>query len=224
MKKRFFRLLIPVLILLVYVIYKFGLSGYLGLENIKLYSLSLKGFVDNNYILSVMLYMLAYYLCISLSIPAVVPMSVVGGYLFGTFLGVFYSTLAAVSGAATSFLIFRYAFYDSVVKKYGHIVKKYESGIKRYGVFYIMILNFMMILPFFIINIIAVIAGLSFYSFLTATLLGFIPSGLLYSFAGSQLHTIKSINDVFSFKVIIALGGLIILSLLPILIRRFKRK
>lgn len=224
MNKNFSKLLILIgVFILIYILYKFGFGEYLSLKNLKERSFYLRSWVQGNYIFSVSVYMIVYFLIITCSIPAVAPLTLMGGFLFGTFYGVFYSLFAATAGALVAFLLFRSVLRDTVSQKYSKQLTAFKSGLKEYGAFYLLVLHFMIVIPFVVINVLAALADVSLRRFTWTTAVGFLPCAVLYAFGGNQITKIQSVGDLFSFNVIIALMFLILLTLMPVIFKTVKR-
>jgi len=214
---------IVILFIGIYVIYKVGFAKYLTLENMKLQGQYLKHFVENNYNISVAVYMFLYFFVIASSIPASGPMSILGGFLFGVTRGVLYATIAAVFGATVAFLLFRTVFRKNVTFKYSKQLDKFKKGLDEYGAFYLLILNFLFVLPFFVITTLAALANVSLFRFVWTTAVGFLPCAIIYSLAGKQLATIASFGDILSFRVIGTLALLIGFIVLAMVFKKLRR-
>jgi len=214
---------ITVAFVLLYIIYKIGFSQYFSLEHIKIYSKYLKDFVSERYIISIAIYMLIYFVVIALSIPATGPMTVLGGLLFGVERSIVYSTVSAVLGATAAFLFFRTALRDASVSKYGKQLEKFKKGLHEYGAFYLLILHFLFIFPFFVINSLAALAKVPLWRFIWTTTVGFLPCAIVYSLAGKQITTIKALSDIFSFRVIGTLGLLIGFLIFAMMFKKYRR-
>jgi len=225
MKSSVKRLSIAIVFLFVaiYIFYHVGLSKYVTLDSLKLYGHYLQGFVNNNYFLSVFIYMLIYFVVIASSIPATAIMSIAGGFLFGVVRCVLYATIASTAGATFSFLLIRFVFAETIALKYADKVEKFRSGLREYGTFYLLILHFLFVLPFALINTLAALAGVSLWQFIWTTAVGFLPAGIIYAFAGKQLRTISSVGDVFSPGIIVVLVSLILFMCLIMLFKRYKK-
>jgi uncharacterized membrane protein YdjX (TVP38/TMEM64 family) len=214
-----------------YIAYKFGFAQYLSLENIKAHSQYFSEIVSKHYVISVIIYMIAYFLIIASAIPSTAPMSMIGGFLFGTMPTVVYSTIAATCGAMVSFLLIKF-FSDAAIedvpvgvlpKDYTDKVGKFRRGVQEYGSFYLLFLHFTFLVPFFVINSLAVISGVSFLTFIWTTFIGFLPCAYVYAFSGQKLLSIKSVNDIFSWHVILIIIMLLFIVSLP-LIAKFLTK
>jgi len=210
-------------LILIYFVYQFFLSHYVTLQNLKAQGAYLYELSSRYYIISAVAYMVIYFVAIASSLPITAPMTVAGGFLFGTMPAVIYSTVAATCGATLAFLLFRSVSKVTVGKKYEAQLAKFSKGLDEYGVFYLLIIHFVFVVPFFVINALAALANVSLWRFIWTTFVGFLPCAIVYSFAGNQLTSIRSFSDVFSWKIIIALILLICVVALPVLFKHFKK-
>lgn len=223
--KKITRLLIIVVLIFasIYIAYKIGLERHLTLENLKAQSSHLQKIVLENYHFSVAIYMLIYFIMIALSLPATAPMSLIGGFLFGVLRCTMYATIAATAGATISFLLLRTVFRTTIADKYANQLNKFRTGIDEYGSFYLLILHFLIVFPFFVINSLATLADIPLWTFVWTTALGFLPAAFIYAFAGQQITTIQSAWDILSVRVIIALVLLIAFIVGAMLFKRYRK-
>ncbi len=164
------------------------------------------------------------------SLPFALLMTLTGGFLFGALWGSLVAIFAATIGATIVFLAARSAAGDWFSRRAGDRVKKLEAGFQDNVVSYMLFLRFIPIFPFFLINIAAAIFRVPLRIFFLTTLFGVTPGTFIYSLTGSSLGSIFAAGDNFSTstiltpKVITALVGLALLSLLPIIYRRWKQR
>jgi len=151
-------------------------------------------------------------------------MSMIGGFLFGALRGTLYTVVSATLGAIVSFLFLRSVLRNTIANKYQKQLQKFKKGIDEYGVFYLLILHFLFVFPFFVINSLAALANISVLRFTWTTAIGIIPAAFVYAFAGKQIMSIQSGSDVLSARVIIALALLVISIVLAMLFKRFQSR
>lgn len=198
------------------------LSKYVTLDQIKAHSMAFKAFVDVHYALAVLIYAGIYALVIAIGIPGVAPLSLLGGFLFGVLLGTFYGALGATIGSLVAFCIVRYVLRGFVRRRYGRQLSRFNVQMEKYGANYLLMVHYASVIPFFFINSLAALSGVSFWTFIWTTVLGFIPLAMIYSYAGRELGTIESIKDILSPPLMAVFGLLILLAFLPIVIKHFK--
>jgi uncharacterized membrane protein YdjX (TVP38/TMEM64 family) len=217
--KKIYKLLVVVGILVaLYLV----VSHYLTLECLQSKAESFRGLVDRKYLLSVGTYIVAMIIVVTTSIPLSVPLALIGGFLFGMWLGTLYTSIGIIAGAFIAFVLFRYVFRSLLFRYFGDRIERLERQVKVYGSSYLLVMHYSTVVPFFIINAVAALSGVSLKMFLVYTMVGSLPLNVLYSFAGGQFGSIKSVGDIFSPPVIAALVLLMLLAIMPIVIRRFK--
>lgn len=184
----------------------------------------LLAFVNNHYTLSVVLYILFFAFVLMASLPMVAPIAIAGGYLFGTFNGFFYSLFGTTLGGVSAYLLLRYVMTGESIEKSRKKFAKLERKIKENGISYLLVLQLLSIVPFFVINTVAILADVSLFTVIWTTIVGGSPTLLLYSFAGNKLKDVGSVGDIFSPPILIAfvlLIGLVVI--VPLLLKRFKK-
>jgi len=211
-----------VLLITVYIAYKIGFAEYVTLERLQTHSEALRLWVSQHYFVAVISYIVLYALVVAASLPITAPIVMIGGYLFGTMQTVLYATVAATLGATVAFVLFRTVLKATIEQKYASQVVTFRKGLDAHGSYYLLLIHFMFVVPFFLINILAALAGVSLWQFIWTTVVGFLPCAFVYSFAGKKLFSITSFNEVFSWRVIVAILLLILITLLPILYKKYK--
>jgi len=217
-------LMFCVFILLIFIFYYIGLSRHLTFENIKQNRVLLQQAINRSYAKAVFGFMGVYVALTSLTLPFAVLLTIVGGFLFGTFWGALYACIAATIGSSLSFLFVKYLIGDWVHCRFGDRLKNFRHEFKMYGYSYLLSIHFASVVPIFIINIFASLANVSFWTFVWTTIVGIFPGFLVYSFAGRQFTTINKISDIFSWKIFLAFLCLALLSMVPVFIRKLSKK
>lgn len=174
-------------------------------------------FIEQNYFLSWFGFIALYAIMVMSTLPLTAVFTIVGGFLFGFIGGSIATLLGATLGALISFVFFKYFLGKDLHRKYEHKLESFNHEIKKYGARYLIIVHLIMVIPFFLINLFSALANVSLLTFLWTTLVGILPSTLLYSYAGSQLHYVDTLSDVFSWKILGAVAILIIFVLATIL-------
>jgi uncharacterized membrane protein YdjX (TVP38/TMEM64 family) len=209
---------------IIVIIRNSGLADMLTFERIKESSEVLQNYVSNNYLLSVVLFILVYSLSVAFSIPGASLLTMLGGFLYGTITGTIYVNIAATSGAFGVFLFARYLFGDYLQTKYRDRLAKFNKEIAENGYSYLLTLRLIPLFPFWMINIFAGLTNIPAKVYLWTTALGIIPGSLAYAFAGSQLTRIETTEDIFSGNVLIALLALAAISIIPAILKHLRKK
>ena len=93
---------VPLLaILIVAIIGAFTLRDYLSFDTLRDNREALLAFRDNHYVMTVLVFLLAYVGIVGFSLPGGTIATLTGGFLFATFPGAFYNVLAATIGVGT---------------------------------------------------------------------------------------------------------------------------
>ena len=118
------------------------------------------------------------------------PLAIIGGALFGPWLGMIYTLIGATIGATLAFLIARFFLRDYLSKKleqnkfYLKIKGKKEKNIARI----IFITRLMPHISFDVVSYAAGLTRLNVFTFAIVTFLGMIPIVFLLSFFGSLIQ------------------------------------
>jgi len=216
-------ILIATVVAIFFLIYQVGVAKYFSLEQLKEHSHVFKDFVSNHYFFGVLLYILFFIVTLLFGLPLVPLFALAAGYLFGIVYGIIYSEMGAVLGAIISFLIYRSFFYQVIQKKYKTKFAKFEHEIKKGGASYLLVLQFLGVVPFFVINAVAILAGLPLKTMVWTTALGTLPFLVIYVVAGSKLRTINSMQDLLSWQALGMLFIFALLALVPLIIKRMKK-
>lgn len=176
---------------------------------------ALKSYVAENYVLAAVIFVVAYFLSTTFSLPIALLLSLAGGFLFGTLAGTVYINMGATTGATALFIGSRYFFGEYFQGKYGANVKALNDELEKNGRSYLLTLRFIPIFPFFLVNLMAGLSTISLSTFVWTTAIGIIPGSFVYAYAGSQLSSIQSTEDIVSPSILSALILLGLLALVP---------
>jgi len=216
-------IIILVVAALIFLLYYFGIAGYVTPGNFKQNASYLKAIVQERYATSVIIFMAASAALMLLTLPLTGPIAVCGGFLFGLWPGVLYTMIGVIVGIAFSFLIVRYALSHVVRDKYSERLVSFNARMREYGYTYLISLQLLTVVPYFIINTLAALADVPFHTFLWTTVVGSLPIVIIYAFAGRQLYMIRSWSDILSVNMLLLLLGLAVIALLPMLMRKFRK-
>ncbi len=164
-----------------------------------------------------------YIVSVALSIPGATVLSLIGGFLFGPFLGLLLINIGATTGALLVFLAARFLFGNSIQEKYPAKLERFNSEIAQNGTNYLLTLRLIPIFPFFLINLFAGFTKIPVLTFLWTTALGIIPGSFVYAYLGYSGTTIEPGESLLSPQILLALALLGLLSLVPVLRRKVKK-
>jgi uncharacterized membrane protein YdjX (TVP38/TMEM64 family) len=216
------------LVAVIAVAYWYRLDQYLTLDAIRDNRAALLAYVEENRALAVVAFMVVYAAAVAVSLPGAVVLTLAGGFLFGAVLGTALSVVAATIGAAAVFLIARSAFGDVLRLKAGAIVARMADGFQKNAFSYLLFLRLVPVFPFWAVNLVPAFLGMKLVPFVVATGIGIIPGTAVYSAFGAGLGQVfeaggkANIKDVFSPPLVAGLIGLGLLSLLPVVLKRWR--
>lgn len=168
-------------------------------------------FVSSYGLLSAMIY-LALQAARSFVFLPVTPLTIAGGYLFGTAFGLML-TLAGrtIISATITFYISRYLLRDYIKTRIKDRYVRWEGRLEKEGMFYVIIMRIIPFFPFDAVGYVAGASGISFKKYLAGTIIGDFPGVLVLTILGSSLNAPDSLELYFSFVVTLvalAISGL----------------
>lgn len=228
---RWLRRLVPVVVLIgiFAAFFGFGLDSFATFEALKAHREALQDFVAVNLLSAALLYMASYAVVTASSIPIASLLTLVGGFLFGAVLGTLLTVAGATVGATVLFLVARSAFGEPLRRRARPYLGRMEDGFRRNEVCYLMFLRLLPVFPFFAVNLAPAFLGVGVRNYVVTTFVGIIPGTAVYSIVGAGLGAIFdrgdefSLEDVLTPEIVIGLVGLAVLSLAPVVWRRFRR-
>lgn len=231
-RRRFLSLIPLIAILLVAVVGSIFLKDHLTLEALRENREALLVFRDTHYALTVLLFVLAYILVVTFSLPGAGLFSITGGFLFSLFPGVLLNMIAATFGASMIFLAARWGVGSAVAEKLENsqgAVKKIKDGIDENQWSVLFMVRLVPVLPFFLINLLLSSIGVSLHRFIVSTFIGIIPGALVYTSVGSGLGEVlenggtPDLGIIFEPHILLPILGLATLAALPIFLKAFKK-
>jgi uncharacterized membrane protein YdjX (TVP38/TMEM64 family) len=206
-----------------------GLHQYLNFYTLRTYHQELQNFVMEHLILALFVFAILYIIIVGLSLPVATFMSLVGGLLFGQFLGTVTVVISATLGATVLFLAMRSASESFVEQKAGPWLQKMKKGFQEHGFYYLMTLRLIPFFPFVTVNLAAAFLQIPLRTFFWGTLIGIIPGSFVYVSIGNGLKDVIqepnfSPKIILAPRIIIGFIGLGILSLLPVFYKSYLKK
>lgn len=211
--------------LALWLVYRFTpMHDYLTLTYIQQQSIHFKQFAQEYYWLSALGYIVVFASAIALSVPASIVLTLLGGYLFGLWYGTLFATIGVTSGVMAAYTVLKLFYQYGSAHDAQNGSYDIAKSLKANGTSYLLLLHFSAVLPYFIINMCAILAGLPAKTVFWTTVVGFLPQGFVYALAGRQLGSIKQVSDIFSGEIIVAFMLLMLVAYVPVLVKRYKMK
>ncbi len=196
---------------------RFLFPDVLTLANFQQHAYQFHNFVQNNYGISVAIFIIVCALATALFIPVTIVATIASGFLFGAIPGAAYAIIGVTIGSMILFFVIRWWLKKSIEQQYAQQLAKLNKELKAHGHYYLLSLQLFPLTPTFLINTLAGVTPISAWQFCWTTVVGILPGSLVYSIAGQQLMTIEKPGDIFSWPIILGLVLLTLLAVLPLL-------
>ena len=184
-----------------------------------------------NQLLAVVGFMVIYAVVVGLSLPGGMPLTLVGGFLFGGLAAGAYVVIAATVGAIAIFLAARYAFADLCHARAGSSMAKMEEGFRNNAFSYLMFLRLVPVFPFWLVNLVPALLDVRLTTYTVATFFGIIPGTFVFSYVGAGMGSVLDqggqpdpMDVLMQPDVLLPVLGLAVLSLVPVVIKKLKGK
>jgi len=210
----------------------FALGGhrFLNLDALRANYAALRGFADANPGLAMLAYVGIYFVAVAISVPSAGLLSIVGGLLFGTLAGLSLTVAAATAGAAVVFLVARSALGSALAARAGPALDRLRDGFRANDLSYLLVLRLVPLFPFWLVNVAAALLGMRLGRYLLGTFVGILPGTFVYSSVGAgAAAAIEAGGEVpldgllLKPEILLPIVGLVLLSLLPVALKRARR-
>lgn len=190
-----------------------GATRYLDQE-------ALRGLIEGYGVLAPIVYMMVYTIAPALFLPGL-PITIVGGILFGPFWGVVYTITSATAGACLAFLVSRYVAGDWVAGKLrSPRWRGLDEGVEKHGWKVVAFTRLIPLFPFNLLNYAFGLTKVGFWPYAVTTFLCMLPACIAFIvFSSSLLDLLKGRISV---NFLIGIGLVILVSLIPMFYNRYK--
>lgn len=220
-------------ILTVAAVGAFTLRDYLTFETLAENREALLSFRDNNYVLTVLGFMVAYVTIVAFSLPGATVATLTGGFLFATFPGALFNVVSATIGATLIFLAARWGLGEKLAAKMDASeggVKRIKSAIDDNQWEALFLIRLVPAVPFFVANVVPALVGVPLYRYAVSTFLGIIPGAVVYTSVGAGLGQVFAAGEspnlgvIFEPHILLPILGLCALAALPIVLKAVRGK
>jgi len=137
-------------------------------------------------------YILVYTVATILVMPST-PLNLIGGALFGPWVGTLWTSIGALMAALVAFAFTRTVGRSLVQKRLGGKLQNLDREIRDGGLFYMFSIRLLPLLPYGLVNFAAGLTSIRFRDYALGTALGTVPGVLPYVMLGSSgLKTLKT--------------------------------
>ena len=227
--RKYWKLIALATFLLLIIIINFsGYFSYLNLHQISSNYLFIENYIDSHFFSACLIFILVYILAVIVVMPGAWLLTFSGGFFFGWIIGSFLTIIGATIGACILFILSKSIlgkYLNQKIKNKKGVLANFEKNINDNAFNYLLFMRLMPLFPFVFVNIAPSLLGIGFFVFFITTCLGIIPATIIYSLLGSGASDIFVSGDLFhlknliSYKIVIGLGGLSLLSLIPIIFK-----
>ena len=189
-----------------------GLADLIRLDNVA----HLREWIDGFGAWAPAVFVGGYVVAVVAFVPAL-PLTILGGLVFGPIGGIVYSAIASTAGAALAFLIARYAARDAVERWMAPhpALGRMDRAVARHGWRIVMITRLVPIFPFNLQNYAYGLTSITFRAYVVTSIVCMLPATVAYTVAAGAIVT--GAWDVRRMVLLLGAAGalLVVLSLLP---------
>jgi pyruvate/2-oxoglutarate dehydrogenase complex dihydrolipoamide dehydrogenase (E3) component/uncharacterized membrane protein YdjX (TVP38/TMEM64 family) len=162
-------------------------------------------------------YVALYVAVAALSLPGAAILTLLGGALFGFWVGLVLVSFASSIGATVAMLAARFALGEGLRQRFASKLADIDRGIARDGAFYLFALRLVPAFPFFVVNLLMGLTKIGVAPFYLVSQLGMLPGTAVYVFAGTKLAQIESLSGILSPGLVLAFA---LLGLFPLIAKK----
>lgn len=222
------RRLIPVAVIAagLALFYALGLNRYVGLDALRAHHAQLAAWTARDPVLAAAAYITLYTVAVAFSLPGGALLTVLGGFLFGLYLGTAYTVVGATLGSIAIFLAARGAFREVFAARIGPFATRMEAGFRENAFHYLLILRLVPLFPFWLVNLVPAFLGVKLGTYALATFIGIVPGTVVFVSIGNGLGTVLAaggspdLSLILKPSVLGPLLGLAALAAVPVIYKK----
>ena len=219
----FFLLIVIVILWTIYFLNKDFFQLQTFFSNLEI----IQKFILQNFFISIFIFIISYSFLIMCNFPFASLLSMINGFLFGTWIGGTISIVGGTIGAFSIFLISKFFFLDFIKRKFLNKYSYIENYFNKNDLELMMLIRIIPAIPFFLQNLILAGLGAHNKKFFYTTLIGLAPWSFIFGSIGQGLEEIFVNKTELSFSLIAQPEYLIpigFIAFLIIMIILFKKK
>jgi len=209
--------IVLILLSVIIVFIVFDLDRFVTLSYIKASQEKFQALATEHPLIVITSYMTVYILITSLSLPGAAVLTLLGGALFGLWIGTLAVSFASTIGATLACVVSRFVLRDWVQKKLGDKIAPVNTGIEKEGAFYLFTLRLIPIFPFWAINLVMGLTKIPLRTFYWVSQIGMLAGTIVYINAGNELAKINSLSGILSPGLIFSF---VLLGIFPITVKK----
>ena len=205
-------------------------GDYLSLSKLAARESVFRQYQTDHPILVYLFAFLVYVAVAGLSLPGATAMTLLIGWLFGFWRGLFVVSFGSTIGATVAFLLSRYLLQKWITRRFGSRLESFNESLRREGAFYLFSLRLIPVVPFFVINVVMGLTPIRARTFFWVSQIGMLPGTAVYVYAGASVPDLQTladngINTIFTpdqFTQIF--GAFLMLGVFPLLVRAIMKR
>ena len=209
------KLSISIILLLIIII------GFITNDEFKSYLTEnidmIKTLHSNQPLMFTMLFITAYLVMTTLSLPVALLMGLLAGSIFDIYLAVVIVSFTSTIGATVAMILARYIVRDYMASRYKKYFEIINCNFKDNGGYYLFALRMSPLFPFFIINICFGLTKMKLIPFYLISQIGMLPGTVLIILIGRELSDTIITGNIFNTELVIYLS---IFGILPLLFKK----
>ncbi len=169
-------------------------------------------------LLTAAVYFVIYVVATSLSFPGAALLTIIGGMIFGLWVGLLLVSFASSLGATLAFLVSRFLLRDWVQSKFANYLGAVNKGIEKDGAFYLFSLRLIPVVPFWVINLVMGVTPMKAVVFYLVSQVGMLAGTAVYVNAGAELGAVEEFSTAGILSLPLLLS-FVMLALFPFIAR-----
>ena len=186
--------------------------------------------VEDSAVLASLSFLAVYAALTALSLPLGAVMTVASGLLFGPIWGTLLSVTGATAGATVVFLAAGRIAGPRLRERIATALRRMDAGFRENAFNYLLVLRLIPLFPFWLVNLAPAFAEVRLRTFVAATGLGIVPGTFVFALVGNGFGALAAagkepgLDVVLRPAVLAPILGLAVLSLVPVVYRKLKKR
>ncbi len=155
------------------------------------------------------IYILLYTISTLLVLPSTT-LNLMGGALFGLWMGTLWTTLAALAAAVVAFGFTRTLGQRQVRDRFSGSWQTLDTELRKGGLFYMAAIRLLPIIPYGLVNYAAGLTSITFRDYIVGTSIGTLPGIIPFVLLGSTGATALKTGEIFPLLSALGLTGLMV--------------
>lgn len=212
------------LVVLMAIFWSSGLTEQINLQSLQNHKESIRNYTQMHPVSAPLIFTALYIASVTLSLPVATLLTLLGGFLFGKWIGTLIVVTSATIGATLLFLIAQSSFGQSLRAKAGPLYQKISENITDNATGYLLFMRLVPLFPFFVVNIVPALMNVPLRVYILTTFFGIMPGSFVYVNFGETLGDIEGLSDIASGQTLFAFALLGFFALIPTLYKQYKNR